>query len=173
MAGKVVRACYDDISLRCNHTSLVCLPWHALSGVRNGSLKKAARYKGEKPPRPDLPEREGLERTSRRFVVKFLLAIMNSRTASDYLQSIRRSNTDLYPDDWKHLPIPDVPPANQAPIVALVEKILAAKRADKSADISLLEAEIDDLVNELYGIAADETAGELEQKTREDICLTV
>ena len=49
--------------------------WH---GVRNNSLKKAARYRGEKPPRPDLPKREELEATSRRFAVKYLLGVMNS-----------------------------------------------------------------------------------------------
>ena len=37
-------------------------------------------------------------------------------------------NIYLYPNDWKQLPIPDVPPEKQAPIVALVEQILAAKR---------------------------------------------
>ncbi|EKD80960.1 MAG: hypothetical protein ACD_39C02073G0001, partial [uncultured bacterium] len=30
--------------------------------------------------------------------------------------------------DWKQLPIPDVPPEKQAPIVALVELIMAAKK---------------------------------------------
>ena len=48
--------------------------------------------------------------------------------------------------------------AGQAPIVALVDKILAAKRADPNADVSALEAEIDRLVYSLYGLAREEIA---------------
>ncbi|HEY5704122.1 MAG TPA: hypothetical protein VIS96_00945 [Terrimicrobiaceae bacterium] len=88
--------------------------------MRNNSLKKAARYRGEKP-RPDLPKREELETTSRRFAVKYLLGVMNSGTARDFLRANRRSNTDLYPEDWKKLPIPDVPAEQQQPIVQVVD----------------------------------------------------
>ena len=83
---------------------------------------------------------------------------MNSPFARNFLCANRRSNIDLYPDDWKQLPIPDVPPEKQQPIVALVEQILAAKRADKAANVSALEAEIDRLVNALYGLTAEEIA---------------
>ena len=55
---------------------------------------------------------------------------MNSTFTCDFLRAKRRSNIHLYPDDWKKLPIPDVPPEKQAPIVVLVEQILAAKRQD-------------------------------------------
>ncbi|WP_367358897.1 hypothetical protein [Syntrophus sp. (in: bacteria)] len=40
-----------------------------------------------------------LEATSRRFHVKFLLAVMNSSVARDFLRANRRSNIHLYPDD--------------------------------------------------------------------------
>jgi hypothetical protein len=36
--------------------------------------------------------------------------------------------------------ITGIPPEKQAPIVALVERILAAKKADKTSDIAALEA---------------------------------
>lgn len=61
-------------------------------------------------------------------------------------------NTDLYPDDWKKLPIPDVDAKAQAPIVKLVDKILAARRADPRADIADLEQQVDALVTKLYGV---------------------
>jgi hypothetical protein len=121
--------------------------------VRNNSLKKTARYQGEKPPRPDLPKREELEETSRRFAVKYLLAVMNSSAARNFLRANRRSNIHLYPDDWKKLPIPDVTANQQQPIVALVDEILAAKRANLNADIKAMEADLDAKVNALYGIA--------------------
>ena len=48
--------------------------------------------------------------------------------------------------------------AGQAPIVALVDKILAAKRADPNADVSVLEVEIDQLVYSLYALTREEIA---------------
>ena len=134
------------------------MPWYSLEGVRNRSIKKAARYKGEKPPRPDLPKREDLEATSCRFAVKYLLGVMNSGSARDFLRANRRSNTDLYPDDWKKLPIPDVSAANQQPIVDLVDQILVLKHVNCTADISALETQIDAAVAKLYGLHPEEIA---------------
>ena len=148
--------CIDEGQLVFTPASVGFVPWHFLHGVRNNSLKKAARYRDEKPPRPDLPQREELEATSRRFAVKYLLAVMNSTVARDFLRANRRSNIHLYPDDWKKLPIPDVPPEQQTPIVKLVDKILAAKRANPQADVSAWEREIDERVYRLYGLTAAE-----------------
>jgi hypothetical protein len=159
VAGNDLRSCYDAQQLYTNHTSIIAVSWHALAGVRNNSLKKAARYHGEKPPKPDLPKREELEATSRRFAVKYLLGVMNSAAARDFLRANRRSNTDLYPDDWKKLPIPDIPLERQKPIITLVDKILAARRADPGADIAALESELDTLVASLYGITATNSGG--------------
>jgi hypothetical protein len=124
-----------------------------LSGVRNNSLKKAARYRGEKPVRHDLPKREELEATSKGFEVKYLLAVMNSSVAREFLRANRRSNIHLYPDDWKKLLIPDVPLDKQKPIVDIVDQILALRRRNPKADISELEAKVDRMVTELYGIS--------------------
>lgn len=151
-----IRVAYDDASLYTNEGIYVGVLWHALKGVRNKSLKNAARYRGETPPRPDLPKREELEATSRRFTVKYLLGVMNSSTARDFLRANRRNNVQLYPDDWKNLPIPDVSPEQQQPIVALVEQILTAKRANPNADIAALESELDHAVALLYGTTPEE-----------------
>ena len=156
VAGGENRAYFDDKKVFHNHTLISFVPWHALHDVRNNSLKKSARYRGEKPPRPDLPKREDLEETSRHFAVKYLLGVMNSSAAGDFLRANRRSNTDLYPDDWKKLPIPDVDVAAQVPIVALVDRILAAKRRDARADTSEMEQEIDQQVYALYGLTPEE-----------------
>jgi hypothetical protein len=149
--GKL-RVAYDDKQLFHNHSAWSFVPWYSLHGVRNNSLKKAARYSGEKPVRADLPKREELEATSRRFSVRYLLGIMNSTHARDFLRANRRSNIHLYPDDWKKLPIPDVPPQLQQPIVDLVQRILDAKRANPRADVTTLEASLDLTVGFLYGI---------------------
>jgi hypothetical protein len=83
---------------------------------------------------------------------------MNSSVARDFLRSNRRSNIHLYPDDWKRLPIPDVSPEKQKPIVALVDQILTAKKKDPSADISVLEKRIDEMVYALYGLTPEDIA---------------
>ena len=137
-----LRVAYDEHKLYHNHSAWSFVPWHGLAGVRNNSLKKAARYRNEEP-RPDLPHREDLEKTSRRFAVKFLSAVMNSSAARDFLRANRRSNIHLYPDDWKKLPIPDASLSQQQPIVDLFEQILAAKRAEPGVDISELEAKVE------------------------------
>jgi len=54
------------------------------------------------------------------------------------------------------IPIAESPIPN--PIEPLVDRILAAKRADPSADVSAWEREIDALVYQLYGLTAEEIA---------------
>ena len=149
---------FDDIKRFTTHTSCIFVPWHSLAGVRNKSIKKTARYRGETPSRPDLPWREDLEKTSRRFAVKYLLAVMNSATARDYLRAHRRSNIHLYPDDWKKLPIPDVDSTAQAPLIKLVDRILDVKKAHPAADTLALERELDRMVYKLYALTEGEIA---------------
>ena len=151
--GPDPKACYDDFRLYFTESSVGFLLWHGLTEVRNRSIKKQTRYRDEMP-HPDLPDREELEMTSRRFAVKFLLGVMNSTVAHNFLRANRRSNIHLYSDDWKKLPIPDVPPEQQEPTIELVDQILVAKRTDPNADVSELENEIDRKVSDLYGITA-------------------
>ena len=153
--GPDPKACYDGFRLYFTESSVGFLLWHRLAQVRNRSIKKQTRYHDETPRRSDLPQREELEDTSRRFAVKFLLGVMNSTAARDFLRAHRRSNIHLYPDDWKQLPIPDVSPEQQEPIIELVDQILDAKCTDPDANVSKLEDEIDRKVSDLYGITAE------------------
>lgn len=57
---------------------------------------------------------------------------------------------------YPNIPIPEATAEQQKPIIALVDKILAAKQADTGADTSKEEAEIDSLVYALYGFSEDE-----------------
>ena len=147
-----LRVVYDNQNLYHNHSAYCFVQWHNLVGVRNRSIKQRTRYQNEKPKRPDLPLREELERTSRQFSIKFLLGVMNSTVARDFLRANRRSNIHIYPDDWKQLPIPDVSPEQQAPIVALVDEILTAKRKGLERKVARLEKKLDEEVSQLYGL---------------------
>ena len=156
ITGGEVKAVLDESQLLCNHTVIVCVPWYNFTGIRDKRIKRSARYRDEKPQRPDLPQREKLEDTSRRITIKFLIGVINSAVAYDFLQSRKQSNTDLYPNDWKKLPIPDVSPEQQAPIVALVDKALAAKRKGLERKVARLEKKLDKIVFALYGIEDEE-----------------
>jgi len=156
--GPDPKACYDNKNLIFTPSSVGFIPWDSLAGARNRSLKKYARYPDEKPPRPDLSKREDLEKISRRFAVKFLLAVMNSTVARNFLRANRRSNIHLYPNDWKQLPVPVVTSKLQAPVIKLVDKIIAAMHIDPTAQITRLEAETDARVAHLYELTEEEYA---------------
>ncbi len=59
---------------------------------------------------------------------------------------------------WQYLgkiPVPKVLPKE---LGEKVDSIIAAKKTDPSADTSSLEAEIDEIVFDLYGLTAEERA---------------
>ena len=151
-----MRVVYDDQSVHHNDSVYCFIPWHGLAGVQNSSIKKRTRYRYENPKRPDLPQREELEKVSSQFSLKFLLGVMNSTVASNFLKENRRHNVRLYPNDWKKLPIPNVPLEQQAPIIELVDKILAAKRKGSERKVVRLEKKLDIEVSALYGVEDEE-----------------
>ena len=113
----------------------------------------------------ELDQKRAIEQALRAFAAQPLktAATGYSSFARDFLRAYRRSNIHLYPDDWKKLPIPDVLPEQQAPIVKIVDKNLTAKRSNPDVDVSAHEAEIDNLVSRLYG-QAPERAGAAERR---------
>ena len=147
------RVVFDSGQLHHNHSVWSFVPWDDLKGVTNRSIPKLARYPGEER-RSKFPHREELEKTSRRFHLKYVLGVMNSRSALEFLTANRRSNIHLYPDDWKKLPIPDVSKRQQQSVVRLVDEILAALDKHPDADVAELERRIDAVVSEHYGFRA-------------------
>ena len=53
-------------------------------------------------------------------------------------------------------PIPSVTPAQQQPIIDLVDQIITAKQNDQNANTTAWEQQIDLLVYHLYGLTYDE-----------------
>ena len=153
--GPEPKACYDNQKLGFSASVIGLLSWDSLAGTRNNSIKKQARYQNEKQ-LEHLPSREILEQTSKRFSMRFLLAVLNSTFVANFLRANRRHNVSLYPDDWKLIPIPDISRQQQRPFIRLVEGILAAKGSNPAADTSGEEAELDRLVYALYGLTAEE-----------------
>ena len=94
--------------------------------------------------------------------LKFLISIINSKIASFWLNvkfnSMKMSGgyLNVGTNELSHLPIPPATPAQQQAIIALVDKILAAKKQDSSIDTTALESKIDEFVYDLYGLTEEE-----------------
>jgi hypothetical protein len=96
----------------------------------------------------------------------YLQALLNSRLLDFYLHSVSTTFRGGYFSYGKQyiaqLPILPInfgvasERADHDAIVGLVERILAAKRADPNADTSAGEREIDERIYRLYGLTADE-----------------
>jgi len=86
--------------------------------------------------------------------LKYLLAILNSRLM-DYVyrgkfKSTKTVFSEIQARTVRQLPIPVVEASRQAPLITIVNRILAAKRRNPGADVTTLEREIDRLVYALY-----------------------
>ena len=94
--------------------------------------------------------------------IKYLCAMLNSNLATWFVKRVAL-NSGMGVPRWiysvvERIPIPKASEEESLPIVALVDKILAAKAADAGADTSAEEREIDRLVYALYGLADEEIA---------------
>jgi hypothetical protein len=153
MCGETGAVVYIDNALFSNRTRIGFVPWHLLKGVVNKSISKTAKYRRQDP----TGDREERERISQQFHLKYVLAVMNSTFAKEWLAKRRRSKLNIYPDDWKQLPIAPIPLEQQMEFVKLVDAILAefAQHGyplppDAGRRVADLEREIDARVNRLY-----------------------
>ena len=92
--------------------------------------------------------------------LKYLCAVLNSKLVSWFMQrSLPTSGTGTFHWEKVHverLPVPRLPASEQHSFIQLVERILAARDVDPSANTSKIEAEIDLLVYKLYGLTNEE-----------------
>jgi methylase of polypeptide subunit release factors len=148
LAGSEQRVAYDDQQLFHNHSAWSFVPWHYLEGVRNRSIKKTAKYRSEvalarRPP----VFREELERKSKEFLPKYLVAAMNSSYARDWLTKTRRNKMHIFPDDWKPFPVPRATLTEQEVVARLVDEILTADSLSRSAELEKL---LDEKIQDVY-----------------------
>ena len=82
-----------------NESAIGFKRWIDLQGIDNNSVSKS--YK-------DIEERTLFESISSYYSYKTLLAIFNSSFIRYELNTNRRSNIHIYPDDWKRLALPNI-----------------------------------------------------------------
>ena len=90
--------------------------------------------------------------------LKYAMALLNSRLLNSLYQFLSQEKgktlAQIKTGLVKALPFVDA--ENTDEVVALVDKIIAAKHANPAADVSQLEGEIDAIVYRLYGLIAAE-----------------
>ena len=99
-----------------NESAIGFKRWIDLKGIENNSVSKA--YK-------DQEERTKFEKDSANYSYKALLAIFNSSLVRYELNTERRSNIHIYPDDWKRLVLPRVKEEQLISLESLAEKMLS------------------------------------------------
>ena len=149
MMGRMTAVTYDTSGLLCNDSVIVSVLWKDLYGVDNRSILNSIRTDFK--PKYVQKFRSELEEKSKKFNLKYLVAILSSKFGQYYLDKARRSQLGFYPNDLKKLPIKKVSEVDQKPFIDLVDKILAT-----TGDVSEYEKEIDCLVYKLYGLTKEE-----------------
>jgi hypothetical protein len=97
--GNTPRLMLDENNGYFNESAIGFKRWIDLRNVNNNSLNKA--YENEE-------QRSGFEKISALYSYPFLLAILNSSVIRFELNTNRRSNIHIYPEDWKVLKIPQL-----------------------------------------------------------------
>ena len=94
--------------------------------------------------------------------LKYLCAILNSKL-STWFMSNTSLNSGMGVTRWinasvKTISVPKISEEEQQPYTRLVDQILMTKEADSSTSVPVVEAEIDRLIFELYGLNASEVS---------------
>jgi len=94
--------------------------------------------------------------------LKCLLAILNSRLVNYVYRGKFKSTKKVFSEIQARtvgaLPIPDLDSRSQQSLIMLVDQTLAAKKCDPQTDTRAFEAQIDQVVYELYGLTPEEIA---------------
>jgi adenine-specific DNA-methyltransferase len=132
-----------------NDSLIGAVLWKDLKGINNKSISASVtRY--------SRLSRKEMEVLSEQIDLRYALGLLNSKYASVLLSNIRGGDYHIYPEYLRNLPVPAVSASKQQPVIALVDKILAAKAKNSKADTAAFEEEIDNLVYRLYNLTHDE-----------------
>ena len=94
--------------------------------------------------------------------IKYLCAILNSNLVTWFMRNTAL-NSGMGVTRWinasvEPIPIPQLTAAEQFPFILLMDRILSAKTVGPDTETGKLEAEIDRMVYELYGLTKKEIA---------------
>lgn len=136
---------YLDRSERLLHSDSMfsVVPWHMLFGVENKSISASIkRYC-----RLTRPE---MESHSKNITTKYLLAILNSSSASRLLEEQRGGDYHIYPEHLRQIPIPIPDRDTQDELCSIIDKILDAIESNNIKEKDYCQTLIDNIVESLY-----------------------
>ena len=121
--GRTIGCVYDENKLVCNDSCIVIVRFQSLKGINNKSIQGSIKKWNKN-------QRNELENISDLFALKYILAILNSKFAYFYLNSIRRHRIEyyFYPDDLKRLPIKKIKIRDQKLLIELATKIISLNK---------------------------------------------
>jgi hypothetical protein len=93
--------------------------------------------------------------------IKYFLGILNSKLIYLWLYEKgqrKGENLELFATPLSRIPIKIATPVKQAEIIEIVDQILFYKNMDGKSDIKELEAKIDEIVFQIYGLTEEEIA---------------
>ena len=94
--------------------------------------------------------------------MKFLTGVLNSKLVALWLKNkgkMQGSNYQVDKEPLLSIPLPNpknILEAQQQKIIAIVDQILAIKKSNPSANTTVLESQIDQLVYKLYNLTDEE-----------------
>lgn len=136
-----IRFAYDCDKVYNSHTVINCVRIDKIKNASHASAKKI--------------QKEAIDNCSQ-YDMKYLLGVLNSTAINWYFHQFLSEGLHFFPDDAKVLPIPAATSIQQQRIIALVEKILYAKRNNPANDSIIEEIMIDKMVYQLYNLTYDE-----------------
>jgi hypothetical protein len=172
LLGRQTRVAVLDLKQRIvDNTIIVCMPYASLKGVNNKNLQKY--FANISKPRNEL------EKLSANVDLNCLLGIINSKLIKYFCDNLTQQGIDMFPDDWKKIPIPIINERNRElgkNICTSVEQIhkslIQHENAKTDQDKSYyenkcasLDRQIDESVYKLYGLT-DEEIGIVEENTK-------
>ena len=153
LRGRVTKGTFDDTGIVCNDSIIVMKRFvqskevnerSITSSISKNNLNEADKKKiGTAKKTAVNMKRNELENYSGKFLLKYLLAVINSKYAMAFLNNFRRHRLEnyFYPDDFRNFPIPVISTIQQKSFEELVDKIISKKEQDK--DTTVEERKID------------------------------
>jgi adenine-specific DNA-methyltransferase len=143
-----LRFIYDNEGLFCNDSVVVLTHWYLFRDIDYITVKR------------NITEEK--IKISKRYSVKYLQSILNSKLIKFYVNELLYDGTHFYPDHMKSLPVKILEENKQKLFIDLVDKILAITCRPGYDPKNLpeeqkeLEKQIDQLVYNLYGLTPEE-----------------
>ena len=165
--GKCPRSFLDKENGYFNESAIGFKFWNNLKGIENNSLAKS--YESDE-------QRSSFEELSANYSYSFILAILNSSLVQYELNSNRRSNIHVYPEDWKVLPIPDLTDSQfstiNSQLTSLADKMLTLNETLQKKSTNFLKVvkqtfaleKISTKLETFYNLDFDGFLKELKQK---------